>query len=423
MRMTTSWMEHFPAELQAKIVEVEKQIAPRLKEIDDQVLYNQQRVLNLFRENHVAEEDLAGSTGYGYDDRGRDKLEKIYAQYFKTDDAIVRPHLASGTHAISTALFSALRPGDTLYYMTGMPYDTIQEVIGIAGNNPGTMLEYGIKFRYTPLLRDGNVDYEEVKRVLSEDKSIKVVAIQRSRGYATRDTFTIEKIKPMIEVVKQVAPNAIVFVDNCYGEFSETEEATFYGADMMAGSLYKNAGAGIAKSGAYIVGRKDLIEGAGSRLIVPGAGKYEGATYAYLRDFYQGFFMAAHTTGEAIKGTIFTAALLDKMKMPVSPKWDAPRSDIVQTVEFGAPNPMVKFCATIQHYSPMNAFVDPEPSYMDGYEDKVIMASGSFVEGSTIELSSDGPLRPPYALYIQGGLSFAHVKIAIANAVNDTFYK
>lgn len=421
--MTTSWMEHFPAELQAKIKEVEAQIATRVKEIDDQVLYNQQRVLNLFRENHVAEEDLVGSTGYGYDDRGRDKLEKIYAQYFKTDDAIVRPHLASGTHAISTALFSALRPGDTLYYMTGMPYDTIQEVIGVAGNNPGTMLEYGIKFRYTPLLKDGSVDYEEVKRVLSEDKSIKVVAIQRSRGYATRDTFTIEKIKPMIEAVKQVAPNAIVFVDNCYGEFSETEEATFYGADMMAGSLYKNAGAGIAKSGAYIVGRKDLIEAAGSRLIVPGAGKYEGATYAYLRDFYQGFFMAAHTTGEAIKGTIFTAALLDKMGMPVSPKWDAARSDIVQTVEFGAPNPMVKFCATIQHYSPMNAFVDPEPSYMDGYEDKVIMASGSFVEGSTIELSSDGPLRPPYALYIQGGLSFAHVKIAIANAVNDTFYK
>ncbi|WP_282709484.1 methionine gamma-lyase family protein [Ligilactobacillus sp. Marseille-Q7487] len=421
--MMPTWMEHFPKDLQTKIQEVEQQIAPRIKEIDDQVLHNQQRVLNLFRENHVAEEDLVGSTGYGYDDRGRDKLEKIYAEYFKTEDAIVRPHIASGTHAISTAIFSCLRPGDTLYYMTGMPYDTIQEVIGVAGDNPGTMLEYGIKFRYTPLLEDGSVDYAVVEKVLKEDKTIKVIAIQRSRGYATRDTFTIEKIKPMIELAKKVAPEAVVFIDNCYGEFSETEEATFYGADLMAGSLYKNAGAGIAKSGGYIVGRKDLIAQAGARLIVPGAGKYEGATYAYLRDFYQGFFMAAHTTGEAIKGTIFTAALLEKMGMEVSPKWDAPRSDIVQTVAFGKEEPMVKFCATIQHYSPMNAFVDPEPSYMDGYEDKVIMASGSFVEGSTIELSSDGPLRPPYALYIQGGLSFAHVKIAIANAVNDTFYK
>ena len=421
--MNFSWKKDLPEELQNKITKVEKMIAPRLGEIDEQVLYNQQRVLNLFRENRVGEEDLMGSTGYGYDDPGRDKIEKIYAGYFKADDALVRSQLASGTHAITTSLFSILRPNDTLYYMTGMPYDTIQEVIGIAGDNPGTMKEYGINFKYTPLLDNGDVDFDAAVKTLQEDKSIKVVALQRSRGYAVRDSFTVAKIAEMIKVIKKYAPNAVIFVDNCYGEFSEMEEPTFYGADLMAGSLYKNAGAGIVKSGAYIVGRQDLVEGAGARLTVPGAGKGEGATYAYLRDFYQGFFMAAHTTGEALKGTVFTAALLEEMGMSVSPKWDAPRTDIVQTVSFGEADPMVKFCAAIQHYSPMNSFVDPIPSHQDGYEDDVVMASGSFTEGSTIELSSDGPLRPPYSLYIQGGLSFAHVKIAIAQAVNETFYQ
>lgn len=417
-----SWLSDLPQDLQDKVTAVEQQIAPKLAIIDDQVVYNQQRVLELFRKHHVGEEDLIGSTGYGYDDVGRDKLEKIYADYFKTDDAIVKPQITSGTHAIATALFGNLRAGDTLYYMTGMPYDTIQEVIGIAGNNPGTMLEYGIKFKYTPLLADGSVDYDRVKQELQSDKSIKIVTIQRSRGYAVRDSFTMEKIKPMIDVVKQYAPQASIFVDNCYGEFSETSEPTFYGADLMAGSLYKNPGAGIAKSGGYIVGRQDLVDRAAARLIVPGAGKGEGATYVYLRDFYQGFFMAPHTTGEAIKGAIFTAALLTKMGLQVSPAWDAPRTDLVQTVNFGDPQAMVDFCSAIQHYSPMNSFVDPIPAYMDGYEDKIIMASGSFTEGSTIELSSDGPLRPPYCLYIQGGLSYAHVKVAITHAVKDTFY-
>lgn len=419
----TRWQDNLPQDLQDKIAAVDQQIAPQLAKIDEQVLYNQQRVLDLFRENNVGEEDLIGSTGYGYDDVGRAKLEKIYAGYFKTEDAIVKPQITSGTHAIAIALFGNLQAGDTLYYITGMPYDTIQEVIGIAGNNVGTMQDYGINFKYTPLTADGNVDFEQVKHELQTDPTIKVVAIQRSRGYAVRDSFTMAKIKPMIALIKEYAPHAIIFVDNCYGEFAETAEPTFFGADMMAGSLYKNPGAGIAKSGGYIVGRKDLVEHAASRLIVPGSGKSEGATYGYMRDFYQGFFMAAHTTGEAIKGAIFTAALLTKMGLDVSPSWDAPRTDLVQTVNFADPDAMVKFCATIQHYSPMNSFVDPIPSYMDGYEDKIIMASGSFTEGSTIELSSDGPLRPPYCLYIQGGLSYAHVKIAISHAVNDTFYQ
>ncbi|MDG5114095.1 aminotransferase class I/II-fold pyridoxal phosphate-dependent enzyme [Companilactobacillus pabuli] len=420
--MSLSWTDDLPEDLKNKVAKVEKLIQPRLEEIDQQVLYNQQRVLNLFRKHRVGEEDLVPSTGYGYDDIGRDKIEAIYADYFKVDDALVRPQFASGTHAISTALFSMLRPGNTLYYLTGTPYDTIQEVIGLAGNKRGNMKEYGIDFKATELLDDGSVDYDQAKKDL-QDESIKVVAIQRSRGYAVRDSFTVEKIAKMIKFVKSIRPDVNVFIDNCYGEFSEKEEPTFYGADIMAGSLYKNAGAGLVKSGAYIVGREDLVDGAGSRLTVPGAGKGEGATWGYLRDFYQGFFMAAHTTGEALKGMIFTAALCEEMGMNVSPKWDAPRTDIVQTVSFGDPDPMVKFCAAIQHYSPMNSFVDTIPSHQDGYEDDVVMASGSFVEGSTIELSSDGPIRPPYSLYIQGGLSYAHVQIAITQAVRETFYK
>lgn len=420
--MSFSWKENLPEELKEKVTKVEKMIQPRIEEIDEQVLYNQQRVLDLFRKHHVGEEDLVPSTGYGYDDIGRDKIEDIYADYFKVDDALVRPQFGSGTHAITVGLFSMLRPGDTLYYLTGTPYDTIQEVIGLAGNKPGNMKEWGITFKTTELTDDGQVDYEKAREDL-QDKSIKVVAIQRSLGYATRKTFTMDKIKKMLKFVKEIRPDVNIFIDNCYGEFSECEEPTFYGADMMAGSLYKNAGAGLVKGGAFLVGRQDLIDGAGSRLTVPGAGKGEGATWGYLRDIYQGFFMAPHTTGEAQKGMVFTAALLEEMGMEVSPKWSDPRSDIVQTVTFGKPDPMVKFCAAIQHYSPMNSFVDPIPYHQDGYEDEVVMASGSFVEGSTIELSSDGPLRDPYMLYIQGGLSYAHDKIAITHAVEETFYK
>lgn len=420
--MSFSWKENLPEELKEKVTKVEKMIQPRIEEIDEQVLYNQQRVLDLFRKHHVGEEDLVPSTGYGYDDIGRDKIEDIYADYFKVDDALVRPQFGSGTHAITVGLFSMLRPGDTLYYLTGTPYDTIQEVIGLAGNKPGNMKEWDINFKTTELTDDGQVDYEKAREDL-KDKSIKVVAIQRSLGYATRKTFTMDKIKKMLKFVKEVRPDVNIFIDNCYGEFSECEEPTFYGADMMAGSLYKNAGAGLVKGGAFLVGRQDLIDGAGSRLTVPGAGKGEGATWGYLRDIYQGFFMAPHTTGEAQRGMVFTAALLEEMGLEVSPKWSDPRSDIVQTVTFGKPDPMVKFCAAIQHYSPMNSFVDPIPYHQDGYEDEVVMASGSFVEGSTIELSSDGPLRDPYMLYIQGGLSYAHDKIAITHAVEETFYK
>lgn len=306
--MAFSWKEDLPQELQEKVAKVEEKIQPRLEEIDEQVLYNQQRVLNLFRKHHVGEEDLVPSTGYGYDDIGRDKIEAIYADYFKAEDALVRSQFSSATQAISVGLFSMLRPGDTLYYLTGTPYDTIQEVIGLAGNKPGNMKEWGINFKATEL-KDGEVDYEQAKKDIM-DPSIKVVALQRSLGYAVRKSFTMEKIKKMLKFIKEVRPDVNIFVDNCYGEFSETEEPTFYGADLIAGSLFKNAGAGIVKGGAFLVGRKDLIDGAGSRLNVPGAGKGEGATWGYLRDFYQGFFMAPHTTGEALKGMIYTVCSL-----------------------------------------------------------------------------------------------------------------
>ncbi|KRL03238.1 aminotransferase class I/II-fold pyridoxal phosphate-dependent enzyme [Liquorilactobacillus capillatus] len=418
-----SWKETLPEILQQEITEVEEQIAPMLKTIDERVAYNQMRVLAGFREHRVAEEDLAGSTGYGYDDVGRDKLDALYADYFQTEDAIVRPQLISGTHAITTSLFGVLRPGDTLFYLTGMPYDTIQQVVGIVGNEPGNMKEYQINFAYSPLLKDGEVDFEDAKEKLLTDKTIKVVAIQRSRGYALRKSFTVAKIKTMISFLRKLVPNVIIFIDNCYGEFSEIQEPTAVGADLMAGSLYKNAGAGIAKTGAYIVGKKSLIREVGNRFNVPGSGKYEGATIGHMRDMYHGFFIAPSVTGAAIKGAIFTSALLEKMGLTVSPKWNEARTDLVQTVNLGNPQAMIAFCSAIQHYSPVNSFVDPIPSEMGGYEDQEIMASGSFTEGSTIELSSDGPMRPPYTLYIQGGLTYAHVKIAISNAVKETFFK
>lgn len=420
--MTFSWKEKLPKKLQQKITDVEKQISERLSDIDEQVAYNQMRVLECFREHHVAEEDFAGSTGYGYDDLGRDKLDAIYADYFHTEDAIVRPQLISGTHAITTSLFGILRPEDTLFYLTGMPYDTIQQVIGVVGNEPGNLKDYKIDFDYSPLLDNGEVDFEIAGKKLRENKKIKVVAIQRSRGYALRKSFTVAKIREMISFVREILPEVVIFIDNCYGEFSEIQEPTEFGADLMAGSLYKNAGAGIAKTGAYIVGKKKLIKQVGNRLNVPGAGKNEGATIGHIRDMYHGFFIAPSVTGDAIKGAIFTSALLEKMNLDVSPKWNEPRTDLVQTVNLGKPQAMIDFCSAIQHYSPVNSFVDPIPSDMDGYEDKEIMASGSFTEGSTIELSSDGPMRAPYTLYIQGGLTYAHVKIAISNAVKETFF-
>lgn len=411
-------MNNLPEKLQKIVKEVDQQIAPKLAEIEDQIVYNTAKVLAAYQANDVAEADLNGANGYGDDDMGRDKLDKIYAQVFQTEDAVVRPQFVSGTHTLFVALAGNLKYGDTLTYLTGQPYDTLQKVM--TDDKRGTLVERGVHFSYVPLTDDGLVDYDEAEKVLKRDQP-KIVAIQRSRGYSTRKTFTVDQIKDMIAFVKRVSPKSIVFIDNCYGEFSEKHEPTEYGADLMAGSLIKNAGGGLAKTGGYIVGKKDLVENAKLALTAPGCTD-EGATIGNLHDFYEGFFLAPNVTGMAEKGMIFAAALFAKMGLNVTPAWDEKRSDIIETIIFGDPDKMVKFVQEVQKNSPIDSFVTPEAVHMEGYEDKIIMAAGNFVSGSTIEFSADGPIRPPYAVYMQGGLTYAHDKVAIINAVRDTFF-
>lgn len=403
-------------QLQSLVTQVDQQIQPRLAQISAQVLTNQQKVLTAFRDQKVAADSFSGSTGYGYDDGGRDQLDAIYAQAFGGEAALVRPQFVSGTHAIGTALFGLLRPGDQLLYLTGMPYDTLQEVIGLAGNGIGSLKDFGVTFDQVPLTAAGKVALQEIPAHITPQT--KVVAIQRSRGYSSRDSFTIAEIATMIKAVRKVAPNVTIFVDNCYGEFSETKEPLEVGADLMAGSLIKNPGGGLARTGGYVAGNQDLVEKVGYALTVPGIGSEEAATLDSLGNMFQGFFLAPHVVGEALKGAVFTAALLERLGLDVRPKWDAPRTDLIQTVNFGEAKPMTKFAEEIQRFSPVDAFVTPIPSAMAGYEDKIIMAAGTFVQGASVELSADGPLRPPYTLYLQGGLTYEHVKLAITAAAN-----
>lgn len=413
-------MFDLPEKLQKLVNEVDKQITPKLAEIDEQIVYNQAKVLKAFQDQEVAEADLNGTTGYGDDDTGRDKLDRIYAEVFQTEDAVVRPQFVSGTHTLFTALNGNLNAGETLTYLTGMPYDTMQEVIGLTPKKRGTLMERGVKFSYVPLTSEGLIDYEQAEKILTRDQP-KIVAIQRSRGYATRKTFAVAQIKEMIAFVKKVSPKSLIFIDNCYGEFSEKHEPTEYGADFMAGSLIKNAGGGLAKTGGYIVGKKDLIANTKIALTAPGCTD-EGATLDNLHDFYEGFFISPNVTGMAEKGMIFAAALFEKMGMEVTPKWNETRSDVIETIIFGDPKKMQQFVQEVQKNSPVDSFVKPEAYHMPGYEDKVIMAAGNFISGSTIEFSADGPVRPPYAVYMQGGLTYAHDKIAVINAVKDTFF-
>lgn len=414
-------MNNWPQELQQVVNEIDQQIAPQLSKIDDNILFNQNKVLQAFKDKAVAEADLIGSTGYGSDDSGRDKLDRIYAQIFHTEDALVRSQFVSGTHTLATAMAGNLLPGDELTYITGMPYDTLQQVIGIAGDGRGSLKSYGVKFSHVPL-KDGDVDFATARKLLSEHQP-KMVVIQRSRGYDTRQSFTVEKIKPMIAMIREVSPNSIVFVDNCYGEFSEKHEPTEFGADLMAGSLIKNAGGGLAKVGGYVVGKHELIENTAARLTAGGIGREEGASLNNNLDYFEGLFISPSVTGNAIKGAIYSSALLARMGAQVSPKWDDDRTDLIQAVIFHDKDKMIRFAKALQENSPINSFVDPVPSNDTGYEDQVIMADGSFVEGASIEFSGDGPIRPPYAIYMQGGLTYAHVKIAITNAVNELFFQ
>ena len=402
------------SDIQHIVSKVEETLTPLFKEIEETAYINQEKVLDAFHHVKASENDLVGSTGYGYDDFGRDHLEEIYAHTFKAEDAIVRPQIISGTHAITLALQSTLKYGDELMYITGSPYDTLLEVIGVNGNGIESLKEHGVTYKEVAL-KDGMIDVETVLNTIS--KQTKVIAIQRSKGYGQRPSITVDEIETAISQIKQRYPNVIIFVDNCYGEFVERREPIEVGADLIAGSLIKNPGGGLAKIGGYIAGRKDLIERCGYRLTAPGIGKEAGASLFSLQEMYQGFFLAPHVVGQSLKGSLFTSLLLEKMNMNTVPKYDAKRTDLIQTVQFDTKEQMIAFCQSIQHASPINAHFSPEPSYMPGYEDDVIMAAGTFVQGSSIELSADGPIRPPYEAYVQGGLTYEHVKIAVTRAV------
>jgi cystathionine beta-lyase family protein involved in aluminum resistance len=396
-----------------------KQTEHDIKELKEQVNQivenNQQRVLDAFIANRVSDSHFNSTTGYGYDDMGREALEGVYRDVFGAEDALVRPQLVSGTHAISTALFGVLRPHDELMYITGKPYDTLEEVIGKRGNTPGSLKEYHINYQEISLKSDGKVDFSKISEAMHE--KTKVIGIQRSKGYDHRPSFTIEEIREMVGFVKEINKDVIVFVDNCYGEFVEELEPTHVGADLMAGSLIKNPGGGIVRSGGYIVGNTELVEQCANRLTAPGLGKESGATLNMLQELFQGFFLAPLIVGEALKGAIFTSRFLELAGFETTPSYDSLRTDLIQSVNFETSEQMIAFCQSIQENSPVNSFVSPYPSEMPGYDDEVIMAGGTFIQGSSIELSADGPIRPPYTAYIQGGLTYAHVKTALIRAV------
>ncbi|HIS28558.1 MAG TPA: methionine gamma-lyase family protein [Candidatus Avamphibacillus intestinigallinarum] len=397
------------------INQAEQNCSELFQEVNTNVEYNQRKVLNAFRNNHVSETHFHSTTGYGYDDLGRDTLESIYRDVFGGEDALVRPQIVSGTHAISTALFSVLRPGDELIYITGAPYDTLEEVIGVRGETSGSMKEYGIQYQEIALNEEGKVSFADVKNAISE--KTKVIGIQRSKGYANRPSFTIKEIEEMCQFIKHINPEIIIFVDNCYGEFVEEKEPTQVGADLIAGSLIKNPGGGIVRAGGYIVGKTNLVEKCANRLTAPGLGKEAGATFNMLQEMYQGFFLAPHIVGESLKGAIFTARILELADIETTPHYQDKRTDLIQSINFANSEQMIQFCQAIQEYSPVNSHFTPYPSEMPGYEDEVIMAAGTFIQGASIELTIDGPIRPPYTAYMQGGLTYAHVKIAISEAL------
>jgi len=399
------------------VIQAEKDSEEIFKSINQKVEVNQKRVLDAFRRNYIGDHHFTASDGYGYDDSGRDNLEAVYADVFGTEDALVRPQIVSGTHAISTALFSILRPNDELLYITGSPYDTLEEVIGKRGNSSGSLKDLGVSYNEVKLTEEGMVDYQAVKEKINEQT--KVIGIQRSKGYEDRPSFTVNQIKEMIDYVKNINPNLIVFVDNCYGEFVEEIEPPHVGADIIAGSLIKNPGGGLVRAGGYIAGTEELVLNAANRLTAPGLGKETGATLNMLQEMYQGFFLAPHVVGESLKGAVFAARYMELKGYQVKPVYNEKRTDLIQTIKFENDEKMIKFCQNIQKGSPVNSYVEPYPSEMPGYDEKVIMAAGTFIQGSSIELSVDGPIKPPYIAFLQGGLTYAHVKIAIIETVES----
>lgn len=383
------------------------------QQIDEITEYNQQKVLAAFIDNRVSESHFAPTTGYGYGDRGREVLDRVFAQAMGAKDALVRHSIVSGTHAITLALFGVLRPGDTLLAATGAPYDTLTGVIGAGARSDGSLCEWGVRYREVPLRPDGAPDLPAIARALEEDPSIRMVHIQRSRGYSPRPSLSVAAIGKLIETVRSRRPDAVVFVDNCYGEFVERQEPTAVGADLMAGSLIKNPGGGIAENGGYLCGRADLIEQCAHRMTTPGLGREVGASLGHNRTLFMGLFHAPHVVGEALKTAVFAASLFQLLGFEVSPLPDEPRADIIEVVKLGGPDALVAFCQGMQRGAPVDAFVVPEPWDMPGYDEPVIMAAGAFTAGASIELSADAPLRPPYAAYMQGGLNFHSGKMGV----------
>ena len=389
---------------------IEQELKPRFTNFDKVAEYNQLKVLHAMQKNRVNEGCFHYASGYGYNDQGRDTLEQVYADTFHTEAALVRPQITCGTHALALALSANLRPGDELLSPVGKPYDTLEEVIGIRPSK-GSLAEYGITYRQVELLEDGYFDYPAIEKAINE--KTKLITIQRSKGYSTRKSLTIETIERICKIVKSKNPNCICFVDNCYGEFVDTKEPLEVGADLIGGSLIKNPGGGIVEAGGYIAGKELYVERAANRLTAPGIGSEGGAMFNQHRLIFQGLFMAPSVVSEAVKGAVLASKIFDEIGFDSSPKYNEKRTDIIQNITFGSPEPLEHFCRTIQSLSPVNGYVTPIPEYIPGYEDQVIMAGGTFVEGSTIELSADGPMRAPYVAYMQGGLNYAHVKIAL----------
>ena len=390
----------------------------RFREIDAVAEYNQLKVLRAMQKNRVSAEHFNGSTGYGYNDSGRETLEKVYADTFHTEDALVRSQITCGTHALALALSANLRPGDELLSISGKPYDTLEEVIGIRPSR-GSLAEYGIRYRQAELKEDGSFDFEAIKAALRPET--RIAAIQRSKGYLTRPSLSVEQIGEAIRFVKDLRPDLIVMVDNCYGEFVDYTEPSDCGADMTVGSLIKNPGGGLAPMGGYIAGTRECVENCAVRLTSPGLGREVGASLNTLRSLYQGFFLAPTVTAGALKAAVFAANLYEQLGFKVIPGGAEKRNDIIQAVEFGFPEGVIRFCEGIQAAAPVDSYVTPEPWAMPGYDSDVIMAAGAFIQGSSIELSADGPIKPPYAVYFQGGLTWEHARYGILRSLQSLY--
>lgn len=401
-----------------RIIELaEEKVQKYFKHVDKIKEHNQEKVLSAFRKYKIGLEHFSTVSGYGHDDMGREALDNVFADVFKTEAAIVRNHFVSGTHAIACALFGNLRHGEKLVSVVGTPYDTMEEVIGTRGNHRASLMGHGVLYEEIPLVNNQDVDFENLEKTI--DKSVNMVTIQRSRGYSTRKSLDIATTKKVIDIVKAKNPDCICFVDNCYCEFVEEKEPLEIGADIVAGSLIKNPGGGIVETGGYIAGKQEFVEQAAYRLTAPGIGSEGGAMLNQTRLIFQGLFMAPSIVADAVKGSILASQIFEDIGFISTPKPEVPRTDLIQTIEFGKPEPLLAFCKALQHNSPIESYLTPIPDEVPGYDDKLIMAGGSFIEGSTIELSADGPMREPYAAYMQGGLNYAHVKIALEGVLKE----